>query len=61
MNLDELAARAVGAWGGSSHTPRLLSHRENAVFEVDLPSSQAALRLHQPNYQTNKHILSKLS
>ena len=61
MNLDELAARAVGAWGGSSHAPRLLSHRENAVFEVDLPGGRAALRLHRPGYRTDGHILSELS
>ena len=61
MNLQDLAAKAVQAWGGSSHAPRLLSHRENAVFEVDLPGGRAALRLHRPGYRTDAHILSELS
>lgn len=58
--LEALAERAAQAWGGSSHPPRLLSHRENAVFEVDLPSGRAALRLHRPGYRTDSHILSEL-
>ena len=59
--LQDLAARAAEAWGGSSHVPRLLSHRENAVFEVDLPTGRAALRLHRLGYRTDSHILSELN
>jgi len=59
--LQDLAQRASEAWGGSSNAPRLLSHRENAVFEVDLPNGRAALRLHRPGYRTDSHILSELN
>jgi Ser/Thr protein kinase RdoA (MazF antagonist) len=59
--LDALAQRAAQAWGGSKHPPRLLSHRENAVFEVDLPTGRAALRLHRLGYRTDSHILSELN
>lgn len=60
MTLDALATRAATAWGGSTHAPRLLSHRENAVFEVMLPTGRAALRLHRPGYRTDRQIQSEL-
>ncbi|MDJ0825924.1 MAG: phosphotransferase [Rhodobacter sp.] len=60
MTLQDLAARAAQAWGRSAHPPRLLSHRENAVFEVALPSGRAALRLHRPGYRTAAQIRSEL-
>ncbi len=52
--------RAAKAWGGSETPPRLLSHRENAVFEVTLPNGRAALRLHRPGYRTDSQIRSEL-
>mgnify|MGYP002624498141 CR=1 FL=1 len=58
--LERLAARAAEAWGGSAHRPRLLSHRENAVFEVTLPGGRAALRLHRPGYRSDAQIRSEL-
>lgn len=60
MTVQALADRSVAAWGGSSAPPRLMSHRENAVFEIWLPSGRAALRLHRPDYRTDAHILSEL-
>ena len=60
MTIEALAIRAAEAWGGSAHPPRLLSHRENAVFEVALPSGRAALRLHRPGYRTDSQIRSEL-
>jgi len=44
------AQDAAKAWGGT--VQRLLSHRENAVYEMRLPDgSKAALRQHRPGYQ----------
>jgi len=60
MTVGSLALRAAEAWGGSAHPPRLLSHRENVVFEVTLPSGRAALRLHRPGYRTDSQIRSEL-
>lgn len=60
MTLQDLANTAARAWGGSSHGPRLLSHRENAVFEVALPGGRAALRLHRPGYRSDAQIHSEL-
>lgn len=60
MNLQQLAETGARAWGGSTHPARLLSHRENAVFEVALPTGRAALRLHRPGYRTDAQILSEL-
>ncbi len=60
MSLQAMAERAVEVWGDSTHPPRLLSHRENAVFEVTLPTGRAALRLHRPGYRTPAQIQSEL-
>ena len=47
MTAAEAAARLWGA-----QVVRLISHRENAVYEITLPDGQrAALRLHRPGYQ----------
>lgn len=60
-DLTARAAEAIQAWGGSDTTPRLISHRENAVFEVALTGGQrAALRLHRPGYVTKNDIESEL-
>lgn len=58
--LDTDLAAAADAWGGSSHPARLISHRENAVYEVDLAGTRAAMRLHRPGYRTKGEILSEL-
>lgn len=55
------AVQALTAWGGSDAPPRLISHRENAVFEVVLKTGErAALRLHRPGYVTRNDIVSEL-
>ncbi len=65
MTGTSLAAEAAGvmaAWDiDPSVAPRLISHRENAVFEVRLTSGdRAALRLHRPGYNSLVEIRSEL-
>ncbi len=57
-----LAIEAAALWGGAGPgTPRLIANRENAVFEVVLPTAaQAALRLHRVGYQSDAAIGSEL-
>lgn len=52
------AEEAAQAFGGSA--PKLIRKRENAVFEVMLPSGRAALRLHRTGYQSAAAIRSEL-
>lgn len=49
---------AAQAWG--ARDPVLLSHRENAVYAVDLNGKKAALRLHRPGYMSPAAIRSEL-
>lgn len=62
--LEDLHARAVeamAAWSLPEQAPRLLKHRENAVFEVRLANgARAALRLHRPGYHAEDALLSEL-
>ncbi|MDB5664651.1 phosphotransferase [Cypionkella sp.] len=58
MTLYALAAEAVSHWDGE--VTRILRNRENAVFEVLLPSGRAALRLHRMGYQDDAAIRSEL-
>lgn len=53
-----LAAEAAAQWGGT--LTRLLSDRENMVYEIALPSGRAALRLHRAGYQNPAAIRSEL-
>lgn len=54
-----LADEAAAFW--DARVVRLLSHRENAVFEIALPGNRrAALRLHRPGYQDLAAIRSEL-
>lgn len=57
--IETLANEAAAHWGG---TPlRLIRNRENAVFEMRLPSgARAALRLHRQGYQPEAAIRSEL-
>ena len=57
---ESVVSGAVALWGGSQQPPRLISHRENAVYEVILPGGRAALRLHRPGYRTEAEIRSEL-
>jgi Ser/Thr protein kinase RdoA (MazF antagonist) len=52
------AIEAAGHWGGQ--IIRLIRNRENAVFEMALPSGPAALRLHRMGYQNPDAIRSEL-
>ncbi len=54
------ADHAARRWGGTVH--RLISHRENAVYEMRLPDgSKAALRHHRPGYQSLASIADELA
>lgn len=57
--IEVLAQEAAAHWGG---TPlRLIRNRENAVFEMRLPSgTRAALRLHRQGYQPEAAIRAEL-
>ena len=56
--IETLAQDAAQHWGGQS--PRLIRNRENAVFEITLPTGPAALRLHRMGYQSDAAIWSEL-
>jgi Ser/Thr protein kinase RdoA (MazF antagonist) len=56
--IEALALEAARHWGGLS--PRLIRNRENAVFEITLPTGPAALRLHRMGYQSDAAIWSEL-
>lgn len=56
--IEALALEAAHHWGG--HSPRLIRNRENAVFEITLPTGPAALRLHRMGYQSDAAIWSEL-
>lgn len=55
---DPLALEAAAEWGGT--LTRLLSNRENVVYEMALPTGRAALRLHRGGYQSPAAIRSEL-
>jgi Ser/Thr protein kinase RdoA (MazF antagonist) len=55
----DMADRALHAWGGVGPA-RLVTRRENTVFQVDLPQGRAALRLHRRGYQSASGIAAEL-
>lgn len=58
---DPVAQTAMAAWGVNEPELRLISHRENAVFETRLADGRrAALRLHRPGYNSTAAINSEL-
>ncbi|MCA8867262.1 MAG: phosphotransferase [Rhodobacteraceae bacterium] len=58
---DAAAIEALGHWGGSDRPPRMISERENAVFEVALVNApRAALRLHRAGYNSPSAVQSEL-
>ena len=60
-DLQLFAEKACAAWGGYSVPPKLIKHRENAVFGVILKNKgRAALRLHRPGYKDVKEIQSEM-
>ena len=56
--IDQLAVKAAQHWDGQ--VTRLISNRENAVFEMTTPVGRAALRLHRRGYQSDAAIRSEL-
>lgn len=56
--MQTLAAEAATHWNGE--IIRLISNRENAVFEIATPRGRAALRLHRQGYQDEGAIRSEL-
>jgi Ser/Thr protein kinase RdoA (MazF antagonist) len=52
------AEQAAAHWGGTIR--RLIRNRENAVYEIAVPSGRAALRLHRMGYQNPDAIRSEL-
>ena len=55
------ALQAAEAWGGAAEAPCLISHRENAVFQVRLRAGpMVALRLHRVGYHTDAAIEAEL-
>lgn len=58
MSVHIQAAEAAQHWQG--RIIRLISNRENAVFEMALPDGRAALRLHRAGYQDAAAIRSEM-
>lgn len=58
MTIHDQAAEAAGHWQG--RVLRLISNRENAVFELATPRGRSALRLHRLGYQNPAAIQSEL-
>lgn len=56
--IDTDASEAAAQWNG--RVIRLITERENAVFEIALPQARAALRLHRRGYQSEATIRSEL-
>ena len=55
------AEKACNFWGGCNKLPKLIKHRENAVFGVILKNNiKAALRLHRPGYKDLTEIKSEM-
>lgn len=55
------AEKACLFWGGYVEPPKLIKHRENAVFDVTfIGNKRAALRLHRPGYKSQKEIESEI-
>jgi Ser/Thr protein kinase RdoA (MazF antagonist) len=55
-------AAALAAWGLADAPVRLISHRENRVYAVDLPGGgRAVLRLHRAGYHATAALKSELA
>ena len=60
-SLQGYAEKACIFWGGYIEPPKLIKHRENAVFDVTLRGNvRVALRLHRPGYKKQEEIESEL-
>jgi Ser/Thr protein kinase RdoA (MazF antagonist) len=58
MTIHDQATEAATHWQG--RIQRLISNRENAVFEMATPQGRSALRLHRQGYQDPAAIQSEL-
>lgn len=58
MNAHPEASEAAAHW--DARLIRLITQRENAVYEIALPGARAALRLHRNGYQNEATIRSEL-
>jgi Ser/Thr protein kinase RdoA (MazF antagonist) len=58
MTIHDQAVEAAAHWQG--RVLRLISNRENAVFEMATPHGRSALRLHRQGYQDPAAIRSEL-
>jgi Ser/Thr protein kinase RdoA (MazF antagonist) len=56
-----IANNAHHCWPEITGEPRLIMHRENAVYKVETRSGPAALRVHRPNYHSKSEIASELT
>jgi len=59
--LTGLAVNALAEWGVTDTALRLISYRENAVFEVRAPEApRAVLRVHRQGYHSRESLASEL-
>jgi len=61
QELYKVAEQALALWGLQGAPIKLIAQRENAVFQVQTPNSNFALRLHRPGYQTPEAMASELA
>ena len=59
--LGRLAKQALHAWGVNNCEPRLIKHRENAVFAVQTRTGDpAVLRVHRQDYHSDESLAAEL-
>ena len=59
--LGQLAQEALRHWDGGWRNPRLIKHRENAVFAIEGPGGErAVLRIHRHGYHDDAALASEL-
>ena len=59
--LEALAGAALHHWDGGWSTPKLIKHRENAVFSVtDATGRRAVLRVHRHAYHSDQALEAEL-
>lgn len=56
----DLPAGLLAHWGLEGAPCRLVAHRENRVYAVQMPQGRAALRLHRPGYHDRAALRSEL-
>ena len=61
MSALAIAQKAKTQWPEIEGEPRLIMHRENAVFRAETSRGPAALRIHRPGYHHKIEIVSELA